>query len=89
MQNFVLKGHICYNQTPTELAVQEDGYLVCENGRSSGVFPVLPERYQNLPLVDCGDRLILPGMTDLHVHASQYYGPNPALESKWMKSLVA
>lgn len=72
MQNFVLKGHICYNQTPTELAVQEDGYLVCENGRSSGVFPVLPERYQNLPLVDCGDRLILPGMTDLHAHASQY-----------------
>lgn len=72
MQNFVLKGQICYSQTPTELAVQEEGYLVCENGRSSGVFPVLPERYQNLPLLDCGDRLILPGMTDLHVHASQY-----------------
>jgi guanine deaminase len=31
------------------------------------------ERYRNLPLLDCGDSLILPGLVDLHLHAPQYH----------------
>lgn len=32
----------------------------------------IPERYQALPVLDYGDRLILPGLVDLHAHAPQY-----------------
>ena len=37
-----------------------------------GVYETLPEKYKNFPCMDYGDRLILPGLVDLHVHAPQY-----------------
>lgn len=71
-KNFVLKGHICYSQDKSTLKVFENSFLVCVDGKSKGVFKTLPEEYQNLPLKDYEDKLIIPGMVDLHVHAPQY-----------------
>ncbi len=50
----------------------EQGYLVCKNGKSEGVFRELPEKYHSYPCKDYRDSLIIPGMVDLHVHAPQY-----------------
>lgn len=72
MKNFVLKGHICYNETPDELKVYESGYVVCVDGKSKGVFGTIPQEYASLPVVDYGDRLIIPGLVDLHIHAPQF-----------------
>lgn len=72
MNDFVLKGHICYSAAPRELICLENGYAVCVGGRCQGVFPQLPAEFAHLPLTDFGDRLILPGMIDLHTHAPQY-----------------
>lgn len=69
---FALKGSIIYSAAPTELVVREGAYLVCDSGKSAGVFFRLPEQYKDVPVEDYGERLIVPGMTDLHVHASQY-----------------
>ena len=70
--SFVLKGNICYAETKDQLSVTDQGYLVCCQGVSKGVYPVLPEEYRNLPVTDYQDMLIVPGMTDLHIHAPQY-----------------
>ena len=72
MGSFVLHGNIIDNESPERLRVAADSYLVCEEGRCAGVFSALPERFSGLPLTDFGDRLILPGMTDLHLHAPQF-----------------
>ena len=72
MNSFVLKGHILYSVSRSELAARENAYLVCENGVCRGVFDALPPQYANLPLQDYGDKLIIPGMVDLHLHAPQY-----------------
>ena len=72
MKDFVLKGHVCYSLTPTELCVRENGYVVCVDGRSQGVFDAVPQEYASLPMIDYGDRLIVPGLVDLHIHAPQY-----------------
>lgn len=72
MKNFVLKGHICYSEIPGELKVYENGYMVCVDGKSKGVFATLPQEYAPLPVVDYGDRLIIPGLVDLHIHAPQF-----------------
>lgn len=77
MQNFVLKGDICYSTSLKELNTAPDAYLVCLDGKSAGVFDVLPEQYQDFRLIDCTDKLILPGLVDLHTHAPQF--PNRAL----------
>ena len=70
--SFVLKGDLCWSRDKDSLATVENGFLVCVDGLSAGVYPVLPERHGNLPLVDCTGKLVLPGLTDLHVHAPQY-----------------
>ena len=68
---FALKGLILDTPTPGALRSRE-GYLVCEDGRCAGVFDALPAKYADIPVTDCGDRLIIPGMSDLHLHAPQY-----------------
>lgn len=54
------------------IEITENGYLVVEEGTVRGVFRALPERFSALPLRDCGSCLILPGMSDLHLHAPQF-----------------
>ena len=71
-KDFVIKGHICYSQDKSTLKVYESSYLVCVNGKSKGIFENLPSEYKDLPLKDYGDKLIIPGMVDLHIHAPQY-----------------
>ena len=72
MDSFVIHGDICYSISPGELRCIEGGYLVCEDGVSQGVYTTLPEQYEELPLLNHEDKLILPGLVDLHMHAPQY-----------------
>ena len=69
---FVIKGDICYSTSPQEVSCTQNGYLVCVDGKSAGVFGELPQSYAELPLVDCAGQLVVPGMSDIHVHAPQY-----------------
>lgn len=71
-KNFALKGTIIWSESPTQLSIHENSYLVCENGVCAGVFPTLPEKFAGIPCRDTGDSIIIPGLTDLHLHAPQY-----------------
>lgn len=68
----ILKGNIVYSKSLNELEICGHGYLVCEAGRVKGVYRTLPFEYGGLPIEDYGNRLIIPGLVDLHVHAPQY-----------------
>ena len=70
--SFVLKGDFCWSKGPEAVETLRGAYLVSVDGISQGVFPALPEQYRDLPLLDHSGRLIVPGLTDLHVHAPQY-----------------
>lgn len=69
---FVLKGDVVFNETVKTMKAFKDGYLVCEEGKCKGVFSSLPENYRKYEILDFSGKLIIPGMTDLHVHAPQY-----------------
>ncbi|WP_347562671.1 hypothetical protein [Clostridium sp. HBUAS56010] len=71
-RDFVLKGNICYSEDANRLRTVEQGYVVCREGKSEGVFQKLPEQFLGFPLIDCGDNLIIPGLVDLHIHAPQF-----------------
>ncbi|MBP3880549.1 MAG: amidohydrolase family protein, partial [Lachnospiraceae bacterium] len=47
-------------------------YLVAEDNQIAGIFRELPEKYADVPVSDYGDRLIIPGLCDMHVHAPQF-----------------
>ena len=73
--HFILKGNIFHSLTPREIAMVPDGLLVCDGGISGGIYAAyseLPRRYQTYPIKDMSGMLIIPGMSDLHVHAPQY-----------------
>ena len=69
---FAIKGDICYSKNLTKLETLEQGYLVCKEGKVEGVFKELPLEYSNIPVNDYGSQLIIPGLSDLHMHAPQY-----------------
>lgn len=71
-RTFALKGNVIYTPVCGRLEQKPKSYLVCEDGRVSGIYDTLPERYHGIPVEDHGEKLILPGLVDLHVHASQY-----------------
>lgn len=75
MQNrklFALLGNIIYAKEIGTLEILEQHYLVCEDGKVQGIYPELPEQLCGIPVEELGDRLIIPGLIDLHVHAPQY-----------------
>ena len=67
-----LRGQIVYSESSDKLKICENGYLVYEANRIEGVYPILPEEYEGILVEDYGDRIIVPGFVDLHVHAPQY-----------------
>lgn len=68
----ILKGTIVSAPALGRLDVTENGYLAAEDGKITGVSPVLPERYAGAPVEDYGNALILQSFADLHLHAPQY-----------------
>ncbi|MCR4744879.1 MAG: amidohydrolase family protein, partial [Lachnospiraceae bacterium] len=70
--SFVIKGDIAFSKNLKEIETLHDGYLVSIEGKVKGVYRDLPEEYKNLEFKDYSNMLVIPGMTDLHVHAPQY-----------------
>lgn len=68
----ILKGNIVYMTDIETLVTVENGFLVVNEGIVEGVYQSLPEKFENEEIIDYGNKLIMPGMTDLHVHAPQY-----------------
>ena len=69
---FALKGNIFYSTDSKNIKAVEHGYLIISEGKVEGVFESLPEKFSKIPVKDYGEDLIIPGMTDLHVHAPQF-----------------
>lgn len=69
---FILKGNIVYSKNKDELRILKEHYLISESGLVKGVFEKVPTEYAQVSVSDYGECLIIPGLTDLHVHAPQY-----------------
>ena len=70
--SFVLRGGIAFSENKDNISTYYRGYVVCYEGKCLGCYPILPDKFKSMTLYDYGERLIIPGMTDLHVHAPQY-----------------
>ena len=72
MNRFAWKGQIYHTNEKRELEIFENSWILCEDGICKGIFKELPEDWENAELTDFGDKIIIPGFSDLHVHAAQY-----------------
>ena len=69
---FALKGILVHTPAFDSIEYHENKYVVCKDGHCVGIFDTLPEEYSNIRVYDYTDKFIVPGMADMHVHASQY-----------------
>lgn len=71
-KSFAIKGDICFSVGKTELQTYENHYLICIDGLTAGVFEALPEKYITLQVFNYSGKLVIPGLSDLHIHAPQF-----------------
>jgi len=69
---FALKGNLVYAAVPGKLITRYNAYLVCAGNQVAGIYDALPEPWAEIPVTDYQDRLIIPGLVDLHTHAPQF-----------------
>jgi guanine deaminase len=69
----ILKGNIAFSVSPDEIKAFTQNYIVIKDGTVKGIYETLPEEYEGTKVKDFGNKLIIPGFVDLHVHAPQFY----------------
>lgn len=69
---FALKGNIIFTKSNAQFTSLEKGYIVAEDGVVIDVYQELPKRYAHIHIIECGDKVIIPGLVDLHTHAPQF-----------------
>ena len=78
----VYKAHILYTKEKDRFEVLENGYIaVDEDGRVEEVMAERPRTgYEDAEFVDFGNRLLIPAMNDMHVHAPQVHNQGVAMD---------
>ncbi len=76
----IYRANIIFTPESHRFEVVPHGYVAVQNGRIEGVYYELPEHLTGLPVTDFGDRLLIPAMNDMHVHAPQYRNQGIAMD---------
>lgn len=77
MNKIVLKGDVVFTSEKDSFQIHEDSYIIVEEGRIIKISNELEETYKNYDFKDYSGKMIMPGFTDLHLHAPQF--PNRGL----------
>lgn len=72
MNDFIIKGDICYAKNMNKIEGIKDGYLICQDGISKGIFENIPQKYEKFSVYDYSGKLVIPGLCDMHTHAPQH-----------------
>lgn len=85
----IYKAHIIFTKEKDRFEVVENGYVaVNSDGRIEGVAKDLESlESDGTEVVDFGDKLLIPAMNDLHVHASQYRNQGLAMDLELLEWL--
>lgn len=78
----IYKAHILYTKKKDSFEILENGYIeVDADGRVKGCAAKVADLdTEGAEIVDFGDRLLIPAMNDLHVHAPQYRNQGIAMD---------
>lgn len=80
--NKIYKAHIIYTKEKNSFEVLENGYVVVDaDGHVTTVTSNLESvNCEDVEMIDLGNRLLIPAMNDLHVHAPQYRNQGLAMD---------
>jgi len=77
----IYKAHILFTKEKDRFEIYENGYIAVENGKVLGVSQDLAAlNCPDATLVDFGNKLLIPAMNDMHVHAPQVHNQGVAMD---------
>ena len=77
----VYKAHILFTKEKDHFEVFENGYIAVEDGIVLGVASNLKDLgCEDAEVTDFGNRLLIPAMNDMHVHAPQVHNQGVAMD---------
>lgn len=86
----IYKANILHTPTPAAFEIQCGGYVVVDDkGIIQGVYASLPEAWKGEEVIDYGERLLIPAMNDMHVHAPQMANMGIAMDQELIPWLNA
>ena len=68
----LLKGNFIYSIDKNNIEIKENQYLLVKDGKVEGFYNEVPSIAKDVKVEDYKDNIIIPGLSDLHVHAPQY-----------------
>lgn len=75
------RANILYTPTPERFEVLVRGLVaVTDEGLVEGTYQSVPLHLRDAEVLDLGDRLLIPAMCDMHVHAPQYRNMGLAMD---------
>lgn len=87
----VYKAHILFTKEKDRFEVYENGYIAVEDGIVKGVASNLSDLdAADAEVVDFGNRLLIPAMNDMHVHAPQVHNQGVAMDLEllpWLQKI--
>lgn len=90
MQNlYAVKGNIIFTKEFGKYEILENGYIIVEDKFVKGIYAELSEEFGSVKVVDYGNKLIIPGFVDLHLHAPQFANLGLGLDKELMPWLEA
>jgi guanine deaminase len=77
----VYKAHILFTKEKDHFEIFENGYVAVEDGIVVGVASSLKDLdCEDAEVVDFGNKLLIPAMNDMHVHAPQVHNQGVAMD---------
>ena len=86
----VYKAHILFTKEKDHFEVFENGYIAVADGIVLGVagslselnsqLPTLNDQFSEADVIDFGNKLLIPAMNDMHVHAPQVHNQGVAMD---------
>lgn len=82
------KANILHTPSPDSFEVLPAGYVaVNDDGIVEGTYSSLPAHLADAEIVDFGNKLLIPAMNDLHLHAPQFCNMGKALDLQLLEWL--
>ena len=76
----IYRANIIFTPQSNHFEVVPHGYIAVDDGQVEGVYSELPQHLSDYAVTDWGDRLLIPAMNDMHVHAPQYRNQGIAMD---------
>ena len=76
----IYRANIIFTPQSNHFEVVPHGYIAVDDGLVEGVYSELPQHLSDYAVTDWGDRLLIPAMNDMHVHAPQYRNQGIAMD---------